>query len=87
MCQPDFSIVFRSAIFIEIALSIFAVRRCPTFSLQIRAKEFGERRRSSTLRSRNRPLVKTCPIAEGPPTGSNLNKDKKFIKSEIMRDL
>ena len=39
---------FCSAKFIEITLSYFAVRRCPTFSLQIRAKNF--KRKSETAK-------------------------------------
>ena len=38
----DFSYVFRSAPSIEIALSIFGVRRCPTLSHKFVAKKLGE---------------------------------------------
>ena len=44
-----FSYDFRSATFIEIALSNVAIRRRPTFALQKAAKKVGERRTSSTF--------------------------------------
>ena len=54
--RVDFSYVFHSATFIEIALSNVTVRRRPTFALQKAAKNFGEQRIALLQRSRNRPL-------------------------------
>ena len=57
--QPgvDFSNVFRSAKFIEIALSIFAVRRCPTLWHKFEAKKFNDTAKGRKLLTRNRPQV------------------------------
>ena len=52
----DFSNFFRSAKFIEIALSIFAVRRRPTLSHEFEAKKFDNTAKGRKLLTRNRPL-------------------------------
>ena len=52
----DFSYLYRWANVIEITLSNCALRWRRTFSLQIRAKNFGEQRIALLLLSRNRPL-------------------------------
>ena len=57
--EVDFSYVFRSATSIEIALSIFAVRRCPTLSHKFVAKKLGDTANRQKLRMRNRPQDKT----------------------------
>ena len=53
----DFLYDFRSATFIEIALSNVAVRRRSTFSHEFVAQMLGERQSHPTLRSRNRPQM------------------------------
>ena len=56
----NFSNVFRSANFIEIALSIFAVRRCPTLSHEFEANKFDDTAKGRKLLTRNRPLISGC---------------------------